>query len=168
MRWQIEPLVGLGPLKFGMTRAEVGAILDPIHSVDDFSDDYLGGKREFRGLYVPVISYTGADVNRITATGFEVGWRVKEVYLDEFDIFEHPSKDVLQFLEHKSGAALAGLGFVLFDPLGINTSGFFDEKQGSFFDVRGGEQDERNLALFPKGAFDSLLGQFHKINFENL
>ena len=31
MRWDIRPLVGLGPLKFGMTRGEVAKLNSPIN-----------------------------------------------------------------------------------------------------------------------------------------
>lgn len=166
MRWQIEPLVGLGPLKLGMSRRQIGAILDPMHPVENFDDAYGGGKREFRGLEMPVVSYVGSEAAGFVATGFDTDWRVKAVALDTFDVYDHPSRDVLQFLEHKNGGgALAGLGFVLFPKLGINTNGFYDEKAQSFFDVRGGDQDERGLAVLRQGDADIMRAEFRPISF---
>ena len=51
--WTIRPLDGIGPLRFGMTPAEVGRVLDAVAPISGSSLED-GGLREVRGLHAPI------------------------------------------------------------------------------------------------------------------
>ena len=63
MDWEIVTFIGMGPIRFGMSPAEVAAIIGPPESADD-DDGYL---REYRAVEMPIVSYEKNVVTEIEA-----------------------------------------------------------------------------------------------------
>lgn len=148
MTWTIHPYEGMGPLRFGMSRTEVAAILGSAVSA---KTTFTGSLTERRGEADPICTYVSDRLAEI-----EVGPATSGLRIGETDVFGDDPFQVLLALYKTNGGALAGLGSVLFLGLGINTTGFIDLKTLRYR----AEPDERSLTLFQKGQFDSLLDDY--------
>lgn len=157
MNWTIEPLAGLGPLRFGATRQDVARI-PGLGAVTALDPSFDGSVNEFRGMDEPSCNYRDDRL-----VGVDTSWRVKTVLFDGLDVYSAAPRDVLKALERANGGSLIGLGMVLFTNIGVNTSGFFDESSRRYLAPSRPRQDDRGLGLFVKGAFDALLGEFSAI-----
>jgi hypothetical protein len=71
MLWEIKPFVGLGPVLFGMTEAEVAALGPALGLVERRLVEHDGSVNEYRGMNTPTLSYRNGRVCYIAA-----GWRV--------------------------------------------------------------------------------------------
>ena len=121
VEWEITPFVGMGPVRFGMTPSEVEAIIGAPMVVDDDDDD-PSYRKEVREIDVPTITYEGNRVAEIKA--FD---SVKNVRLKTVNLFENTGLSVLKDLQALNHGALANVGIVLFENLGI-TTGCLDSK----------------------------------------
>lgn len=157
--WNIEPLIGLGPLKLGMSSVDVGKILDAMYPLERKFVQFDGSIRETRGIGLPYCTYEGDKLQEIEATH-----SVADVSFQRMDIFGSKSIEFLQVLEKANGGALYGVGTVLFYNLSISTSGFYDPKRGYYENFYDG-QDERSISLTTEQAFKPLMSQFKRIKF---
>jgi hypothetical protein len=163
MRWNIEPYVGIGPLKFGMTQQQVGQILDPLHAVIATHPAYDGSINEHRALEIPACNYVSGALNELN-----FNWRVKDVLYGKIEIFNSDPRYLLQELEKINGGAKMDLGMILFDKLGIRTSGFYRSEDNHFHLLGSKVQDDRAVAVFRKGSFDAFIPGFEPISFLNM
>lgn len=142
---EILPFVGMGAIRFGMSPAEVVAILGAPDSVDD-DDGYL---REYRAVKLPIISYEDNVVTEI-----EAFYDVENVIFRGRRIFDEPGLAILQFLEQENNGARMNVGTVLFKDIGV-TTGRLDER------TRG----DHSITAFAQGLWDDRLARFKEITF---
>ncbi len=159
--WTIHPLVGLGPLRFGMSVADVAGIMRG-HAVSALDDVFDGSKNEFRTMDLPVCNYVAGKLHAL-----DTSHRVAGVTFEGADVYALDPKELLVRLETAAGGAKAGLGMVLFETIGVNTTGFYDAYDDRFWSGPAGSGDPRGLGLFEKGAFDHLLGEFLPASFRD-
>jgi hypothetical protein len=168
-KWEITPLVGVGPLKFGMRQADVAKLEGTLGEIyRAFEETGPNGQKvvkEARDLGAPVCVFYDDLLSEIN-----LDWRSDfPVFFDGLDIFRSRAKDVLQTMERKSGTALFGLGLVLFDSLSINTSGYFIKSKsgpgGSYWDDVGDKSIDRTVSVAKKDSFRTFLGEYEPISF---
>ncbi len=157
MNWTIEPLIGLGPLRIGMSAKEVARILNPIHPIDHRFVAFDGSIEEHRGLMVPTCSYDG-DVLR----GIDTTYRVENALFDGIDVYQSRSRDIMLIMSDRNGGAKYGLGILFFERLTVSTYGFFDGDK--WFDVSKPQAEQRTVSVYGEKAFDPLMAQFQKID----
>ena len=147
MTWEILSFKGMGPIRFGMTPADVEAILGaPDRSRKGFRPGVLN---EYRSTRAPIVTYRNGGVSEIQAFRDLPG-----VSFDDIDLFGAPGIDVLRRLEAKNGVAMISTGIVLFDRLGM-TTGRLDE----------GVEEEHSVTAFARGLWDDKLSKFEPISF---
>ena len=159
MNWEITPLVGLGPLKFGMSPKEVARI-EGLGPVTDSHTAYDNSLNEFRTMDVPVCNYVDGLLAAV-----DTNHLVENVKLDGIDVYQTSPERLVKMLERLNRGAKIGLGSILFNEIGINISGFYLEEEAKFFDPGTGDIDERGLGMFRKGGFDPYLNEYRTINF---
>ena len=148
LRWEVQPLVGFGPLLLGMTSAQVAAFDEQIGAVV-FVDDMFGVRGEHRPYYTPSCSFQDDRLNSIDTNANErIG-----VLIDGIDVFATPPRALLAHLAEKNGGAALSHGAVVFAKLGIVTGGFYIDKEYRYYDPASREQDDRTLAVYDKDAF---------------
>ncbi|TDX83829.1 hypothetical protein EDE05_106238 [Neorhizobium sp. R1-B] len=145
MEWEIVSFEGMGPIRFGMSPAEVAAIIGPPESADE--DD--GSRREYRAIDVPIVSYEDNVVTEI-----EAFYEVENVSFRGRRIFDEPGLAIIQFLEQENGGARMNVGTVLFRKIGI-TSGCIDQR------TRG----DHSITAFAQGLWDDRLDRFKELTF---
>lgn len=156
MTWMIEPLKGLGALRFGMTRDEVAALgLGPVTALDKAFD---GSMHEFRTMNVPVCAYRDDKL-----IALDTSWRVTGVTFRQNNVWATEPAIMLKILEAANGGAFEGLGSVIFPSIGVNTSGFFDPVRQTYRTLAATDRDSRGLGLFQFGEFDALMSSYRKI-----
>ena len=143
--WTIEPYHGAGSLRFGSSQKEAERRLGPPASV---KANFLGGLTERRGETDPILTFAEGQLSEIEFLPSIPGVRIGGI-----DIFGEDPFIVLSRLYTLAGSAYAGVGSVLFLPLGVNTTGFIDLKTLRWRS----DPDERSLTVFRKGQFDFLL-----------
>ena len=146
MDWAIRPLDGIGPLRFGMTPAEVGRVLDAVAPISGSSLED-GGLREVRGLHTPICHYKAGKLFHV-----DTHVHVPNVTIFGQDVYSSDPLQLLQLLEEQSGGAQHWHEFISFDRIGIITSCFYSIKEAKLF---GGEdylmQDDRGIAVYQPG-----------------
>lgn len=158
MNLEIESFMGVGPLKFGMDASQVAALPEmgpPRKSFPVFD----GSLNEFRTMDLPVCNYVNGELSTVDTTWRTVGVRFKDI-----DFYNEEPAEVCRKLQRYNGYALLGLGSILFPEIGINIGGFLNIETMKFVDGGAVDQDERGVAAFRKGAFDSLLGEYERID----
>ncbi|RWX81483.1 hypothetical protein EPK99_04120 [Neorhizobium lilium] len=145
MEWEITPFIGMGPIRLGLSPAEVKAIIGPPESADD-DDGYL---REYRAVELPIVSYENNVVTEI-----EASHDVENVTFRGRRIFDEPGLTILQFLEQENGGARWNVGTLLFKDIGI-TSGRLDE----------GACGDHSVTAFSQGLWDDRIGRFKELTF---
>lgn len=117
--------------------------------------DQDGAINEYRTISVPNFSYRDAKLIFIST-----GWQVKDVTWAGMQVYQDDPKAVLQALERANGGALVGLGVVTFPNLGLDTTGFYSEKEDSFYDPASGEQDDRAVNVVERASYNELSTKF--------
>ncbi len=160
MEWMIEPYKGLGPLRFGMSRAEVASILDPLAPLHSTTPAYGGGTQELRRLDLPICTYGARGLSNLHATPHVNGM----VYRDLHPFLVSP-RLALQQLERWNGNARIEFDMVLFETLGLILTEFYREREAVFAATDGSEQDDRTVSLFAAGSQDLLQKEARPITF---
>ncbi|MFA5539382.1 MAG: hypothetical protein WCZ72_03685 [Gemmobacter sp.] len=159
MEWDIRPYDGLGPLRLGMSPAEVAALpeMGAPEAVDTAFD---GSVVEFRGLFRPACNFAGGRLVVI-----DTGWRVQGVRFGGAELYRLDPAEAMRLLERAAGGASLDMGTVFFMAIGVNASGFWLEQERRFRDpVRDG-QDDRGIAVFARGVFDEFLPEHQPVSF---
>jgi hypothetical protein len=156
--WEIKPLIGVGPLKFGMSMADVENI-ELMGKPSKTLDMYDGSKSEYRSMNIPVCNYIDGKLSTI-----DTNWRINDLFFKNISIYTEDPRSVSEKLQKLNGYTLMGLGSLLFPEIGLNVSGFFDEEAKRFRSMHSSEQDDRGVAIFQKGAFDELLENYQRVD----
>jgi hypothetical protein len=145
--FDIDPYIGVGKLKFGMTQDEVARILG---KPDDLETDSEGEVREFRNENGLQTVYTESD-RRLVEIGFSSN--IKTLAFNNTALFTNKPLDVFRMLLAADKQPYELLGFVVLLNLGITLTGFHDKAA-----------DERAVTVFTKGRWDSMKGKIKPYN----
>jgi hypothetical protein len=138
MKLEVLPLVGVGPVRFGMSPAEVAAVLGGASRTRTTS---LGEAEEVRdGITVRYDKATHGVVEIAIDTGISLT-------LGATPILEGDAP--IAALLQRSRDVVECLGFLLFLDLGIAVTGFHD-----------GDEEQRAVTLFAAGRWDGERADF--------
>ena len=133
-KFEILLHVGVGPLRFGMTPAEVAAQLGPPKIS---RRNMLKKLSESRGRIATMYE---KDTDRLTEVGFSRF--VENLTYRGMNIFKDPDQAVLKKLGNEDGKPYQVLGFIVLLNLGITLTGFHDENE-----------DQKACTVFSKGIW---------------
>jgi hypothetical protein len=133
--WTVDPLVGLGPIKLGATRA---AVVDLLGKPD-------GGER---GALVYDRLDLRVDLERGKVAEISVATRCRHrIEFAGLDVFAAPRLTVMRALEAAAGKAYEAYGFVILPRIGVATT------------IQERAKGDRALTIFPKGGWDASMAQ---------
>jgi hypothetical protein len=145
MDWVIEPYVGVGPLKFGMTSEEVADLLGPYKSrfdrTDDDEDDYQSIDEHRDGLDSPIIHYENNKISEITFTRF-----TKSVMVWGENYYGILPK------EFKRHIASVDDGLLVYAD-----GSFLSMKLGIAFDEYEFDDSDKSITVFKRGSHDEFI-----------
>lgn len=155
--WTIEPYVGAGPLKFGMSPAEVAEILGPPESTSKISASFaLAGQddmaEEFKDRTTEV--RIGADKKTILPkldyvreklVSIDVGPATKELELNGTKLFKLKPKERIEHLIESSGTVFQSFNGYIFLDYGLNMASAENARSNP------------TICVFATGEFDSLI-----------
>jgi hypothetical protein len=133
--FEILPHVGVGPLRFGMTPAEVAAQLGP---PEISRRNMLKKLNESRGWIAAMYE---KDTDRLKEVGFSRFF--ENLTYSGMNIFKDPDQTVLKRLCDEDGNPCQTLGFIVLLNLGITLTGFHD-----------GNEDQKACTVFSKGTWE--------------
>lgn len=140
MDFLIEPYKKVGPLYFGMNKAQTEQALAHVdRSID--SDDGIVELYDFTNDVVAQVRRTS---DQLIEVGF--GQRAKEVHINNIRIFEQPQQEVLSELYKIDSNAFIGHGSIVFLNLGISLTGFAK-----------GDDVSRAITAFAPGIWDDII-----------
>lgn len=145
MAWDIQPFIGMGTLRFGMSPSAVAVLIGAAESVDREENH----RREFRAIDHPVLVY---DQERLVE--IEASYDVPDVTYQGLDVFGVPGLQCLQALEVANCGALHNVGVVLFAQIGL-TCGRLDEEASG----------DHSITAFAHGLWDERHDRFKPITF---
>ena len=140
---EIQPYVGVGPLKFGMTADEVAAEIGLPDCIEDEGDEI----REFREKNDFHVVYA-KDGTGVVEMGFGSG--VKLLQYDSMYVFKETPLDVLKHIVGLGNKPYESLGFLVFLDIGITFTGFHDLDEDDDDDDNG----EKAVTVFKLGRWD--------------
>jgi hypothetical protein len=143
--WEILPFIGMGAIRFGMSPAEVAAIVGAPESLDEDHGDL----REYRAVELPIVSYENNVVTEIEAFN-----DMENVIFRGRRIFDEPGLAILQFLEQENNGARMNVGTVLFKDIGVTAGRLDDRTHG-----------DHSITAFAQGLWDDRLARFKEITF---
>jgi hypothetical protein len=165
--WEVIPLIGLGPLRLGMSRNEIDAFSGVLGAVYAYDEKPLpNGKvvyNEYRDLESPFVTYMNGRVVDISIdhhSRFDIRYHAISVFKDR-------AQNLLQAFEKEDGRALWGLGGVVFPRLSLGVKGFVIElgRNGRpVFWEDTEEQPPRILTIAMAGAYDEFLSHYHPVS----
>lgn len=114
--WALQPLIGFGPLRFGMTRLEVNQLLGPPRYERRFSDE---DHRESRGKgsssYDVILGYA---YDKLMSATFP--FQESELSIFDLNVFEEKPNHLIEILKHSNGGLYTVHGSTIsFNKLGI-------------------------------------------------
>jgi hypothetical protein len=134
----ITPYVGVGPLKFGMTRGDVHKILGaPLSSKKSrFSNE----SKEFWSENGLQLTFSGTDESLL-----EIGLypNLPDVEFNGLKLFEVPGGDAFKALHDLDDAPLTKAGATIFLKLGLAVGGFLHN-----------DDSDKSVTVFAKGRWD--------------
>ncbi|RYZ81575.1 MAG: hypothetical protein EOP06_23260 [Proteobacteria bacterium] len=145
MGWEIAPFIGMGPIRFGMTPAEVASII----GVPESADEDGGYLREYRAIDLPIIAYENNMVTEIEAFS-----EVENVTFRGRRIFDEQGLAIARFLEEENGGASINVGTILFKNIGV-TSSRLDEGCGG----------DHSVTAFARGLWEDRSSRFKERSF---
>lgn len=125
--WNIDPGIGIGPLKFGMSRAQVAEFDHIMGQLDETTEELLpNGKtalNEFRDLGAPLCSFQDGGLRSIHASGSDlIDFRFHDV-----SVFDDDPKLVYSTLGRAAGAVYWHFNRAVMPSLGLHLVGFVME-----------------------------------------
>ena len=166
--WELKPLVGIGPLRFGMSLKDVDAFEDLLGQVyAQFDEKKPNGSsvvQQARDLEAPVLYFTKGIL-----TGIQLDHHAKvRIEFGGISVFRDASRDVLAAFEAAEGQAYFGLGATLFPELSISMTGFCVLPSASGLPKFSEDQADappKVLNMEIAGAFDPYLAKYEPISF---
>ena len=152
-RLEIQPYVGVGPLKFGMTQEEVAKKLGKPDSIRDHGDE-IRESREGHGLQV-VYAKNGDGIVEI---GFSSG--IKSLQYDGIYVFQEKPLDVLKHITASGSKIYELLGFLVLLDIGITFTAFHNVDDNSEHEDNG----EKAVTVFKLGRWDNLRDRLSEYN----
>jgi hypothetical protein len=138
-QFHIQPYVGAGPLRFGMTRKQVEDVLGPPEKTKRIL--FRNEKQEFRRQSGLQTVYSASDETLV-----EISFYANQsVSFDGMDIFHTPGKNMIKRLAEADSKPLETVGISVFLNLGIAMTGFLQDE----------EPGQKSISVFAKGRWDS-------------
>lgn len=138
-KFDIQPYVGIGRLRFGMKKDEVANILGP---PDKLGKSTISSEiKEFRYDNGLQTVYSDTDYRLIEVSLYS---NIPNVKLNELDIFNRSGNEVIKCLIEADGNPLTTVGIIVFLNLGISMTGFQQED----------EPGQKSISVFEKGRWD--------------
>lgn len=149
-KFEIQPYIGIGDIKFGMRPVDVDNLIGPPLSV---KKDFLGERTEYRrdnGLLVTYSENQGV---------VEIGCsrNIIELEYDKNVIFAYSPLQVLKELVKIDRAPYEVVGFIVLLDLGMTLTGFHD-----------GATEQMAVTVFAKGRWDDELPNMKHFDIEKL
>lgn len=137
--FEIDPYIGVGKLKFGMTQDEVAQIVGKPDNVEIDSEEEI---REFRNENGLQTVYSEKDKHLV-----EIGFssNITALSFHKTGLFTNAPLATLRVLNDADKQPFELLGFIVLLNLGITLTGFHDEAT-----------DERAVTVFTRGRWDSM------------
>ncbi len=134
----IMSYVGVGPLKFGMTRGEVHQLLGaPLFTK---KSQFFEESREFWSENGLQLTYSETDERLLEISLYP---NLQNVQLNGLKLFEVPGRYAFKVLHDWDDAPLAIAGATIFLKLGLAAGGFLHD-----------DDDDKAIAVFAKGRWD--------------
>ncbi len=149
--WDIQPYVGVGQLKFGMTPDEVAAVLGPPDG-SRFNADMQEIRERRRESALQAV-YSAND-KRLVELGFSSP--ISELRFDGVQLFSAKSDEALRHVIQHDGDPFVTHGFIVFLGLGITMTGFDDD-----------DEAQKAVTVFEKGRWDAVKPRMHKFVLPN-
>ena len=154
LQWELEPGVGIGPLKLGMTRVQVAMLNNEIGEPQPVKEMY-GILWEDRPGFI-LTQYMHEILVSVNICPFERG--IISVRLDEKDMFDLDARSVLRFLSAKNGdVPYVGSKDILFDSIKVAATGYYDRLSAEYYVKTPRELDPRHIAVYLPEYVDTLL-----------
>lgn len=146
MTWSIEPGLGLGPLRLGMTREDVETL--PVMGRPQHVYRGSGGRQmEYRGLALPICEYADGALVRIVS-----GRHMTGVRFDGIEVFADTPQGVVRAMEAQLGAVTLCQEQLCFHRAGLMLGGFYEPHDRRFFQPEIEYHDERSVTLYLPGT----------------
>ncbi|TDS17303.1 hypothetical protein [Sphingobacterium paludis] len=142
--FEIQPYVGVGPLKFGMTQEEVAKKLGKPDSIRDQGDEI----RESRAGHDLQVVYA-KNGGGIVEMGFGSG--IRSLHYDGIYVFEEKPLDVLTHITASGSKIYELLGFLVLLDMGITFTAFHNLDDDGEDDDNG----EKAVTVFKSGRWDN-------------
>ncbi|MDR9835752.1 hypothetical protein [Herbaspirillum huttiense] len=134
----IMPYVGIGPLRFGMTRDEVHQLIgDPLSIDKSWCSEELTEYWNNNGLQ---LSYSEMDETLLEISLYP---NLHNVQLNGLNLFEVPGTHAFKVLHDWDNAPLTIAGVSIFLKLGLAVNGFIHDDDGA-----------KSVTAFAKGRWD--------------
>lgn len=146
--YTINPLIGVGDVKFGMSAAQVSSLIGPPNESD--IDEDSNEIREYRRENGMQAVYSSND-KVLVELGF--GKNIVELNYDGILLFTAPDKAIYDRLLADDSNPLKLYGFIIFLELGVTLSGFFKS-----------DNDDKAITVFKKGRWDSQKAEMKKFS----
>lgn len=141
INWNLEPFSGIGPLRFGMTQAEVALVLGPWDSVTRRGTDALQEYRD--SMLSPVLSYSEGKL-----ASLDFGRRCQRVFVGPVDYFGKPNSRMLTYLLKVDPELLDVGGELISTSLGICCAGLLDEDE---------DDNDKMVTAYSRTALEAVL-----------
>lgn len=164
--WEILPRVGLGPLRFGMTPAEVEAVAAPMGQIDDRVEESEpdGGivEVEYRDTGEPLCVYKDGRLSEIiVGSHSRIDMRFGNVL-----VFKVPSKASYEALVEAEGKAYWLHSRLVFPALSLEVAGFVMDigpKMSPVFREQSESHVPQEITLRPEGALSGRADEWLEI-----
>ncbi|KAB0680137.1 hypothetical protein [Aureimonas leprariae] len=143
--WHIQPFIGMGALRFGMSPSAVADLI----GAPERTRARESRLREFREVDRPILTY-----DRTKLVEIEAFYDVPAVTYQSMDVFGVPGLECLQTLEAANGGALHNVGVVLFAQIGLTCGRLDEETLG-----------DHSITAFARGLWDGRHDRFKPITF---
>lgn len=160
--WDLSYIGSIGPLKLGMSRAQVATALPHYPVVTTTTQNARGTIKELRTIAEPICLYRDDKL-----FGVDVDRDVIGVMYKGLDIFEAEPRTVITTLAEADGSPLADYESIMFPRLCLNTGDFYDFHEKKFAQ-RGDVYNRRTLTLFSPGSFNEFMAEFHPVDVAHL
>lgn len=145
--WIIQTYLGINDLRFGMTPAEVEAVLGKPERSRNTGPDSTS---EFRSVSQPIVEYSGGN-----ATEFIFAPEAGQVMLRGINLLCSDEMDILHHLQASaSDLTKSGGGTIVSIQLGVSLSGFEDP-----------DDSNKSVGAFARGTWDRLLQSGKPVRF---
>lgn len=142
IKLNIQPYVGVGDIRFGLTQSEIEKLLGP---ADSQNKGFRGDFKQYRRDNGLITTYD-RSTNKLVEIGFSQN--ITELEFENEKIFSVPPLDILCKLIKLDGAPYERLGFIVLLKLGVTLTGFHD-----------GATEQKAVTVFVHGRWDDQIAK---------